>query len=74
MTNLPDHIQRAVDNGIDPFEIMHGEILNLMIEFQDKEFEDNRWAAGYQDCLTDLRVLGYNILFAIDDKEKLNAN
>jgi len=41
---VPDHIQRAVDNGIDPFEIMHGEILNLIIEFQDKEFEDNKSA------------------------------
>lgn len=74
---LQNHIQRAVDNDIDPFEIVQGEILNQMLELQDNEPKCCNicyevWEAK-QDLLTNLRVLGYNISFAILDKEKLNG-
>ena len=45
---------------------MHGELKNLMVEWQDKEFEDKQWAEGYKDCLTDLYCLTYNL--SIDRK------
>ena len=33
----------------------------MMNEMQDKQFEDKQWAEGYQDCLTDLYCLTYNL-------------
>lgn len=72
---LPPHIQRAVDNGIDPFEIIQGEILNKMLDLEATPEEIWNWyQEGQSDLLTELRTLGYNVVFAITDKEKLNGN
>ncbi len=70
---LPIHVKKAIAGGIEPFEILHGEILNTMIEFQDKKFKDVSWGEGYQEALTDMRVLGYNILFTVEEWKKLNG-
>lgn len=59
---IPDHLIRALeDTSIPLIEIMHGELKNMMYEMQNKEFDNKDWADGYQDCLTDLYCLTYNL-------------
>lgn len=59
---LPEHLERAMEDlSIPLIDILHGELKNMMNEMQDKEFEDKQWAEGYQDCLTDLYCLTYNL-------------
>lgn len=74
--SLEPYIQGLVDGGIDAFEIIQGEILNKLLKLQDNEPKccTTCFAAWNteQDLLTELRVLGYNVVFAIADKEKLN--
>ena len=71
MPKIPPNIQKAIENGIDPFEIVQGEILNKMLELEKTPEENWNWyQEGQSDILTELRILGYNITFAIADKEK----
>ena len=59
---LPEHLESAMEDlSIPLIDILHGELKNMMNEMQDKEFEDKQWAEGYQDCLTDLYCLTYNL-------------
>jgi len=59
---LPEHLERAMEDlSIPLIDILHGELKNMMNEMQDKQFEDKQWAEGYQDCLTDLYCLTYNL-------------
>jgi hypothetical protein len=64
-TDLPAHLLKAVkDTDIDLIDIMHGELKNLMLEWQEKDFEDKSYAEGYQDALVDLYTLTYQLSFA----------
>jgi len=59
---IPAHLNKALEDiSIPLIDIMHGELKNLMYEWQDKEFEDKQWAEGYKDCLTDLYCMTYNL-------------
>ena len=59
---IPEHLIRALeDTSIPLIDILHGELKNMMYEMQGKEFENKDWADGYQDCLTDLYCLAYNL-------------
>lgn len=54
---------------------MHGELKNLMYEWQFKEFEDKSYSEGYQDALADLYSLTYSLGFArLDVKTRQRGN
>ena len=64
---IPQHLEKALEDVTIPLiDLMHGELKNLMLEWESKEFEDKQWAEGYKDCLTDLYCLTYNL--SIDRK------
>ena len=64
---IPDYLTKALEDVTIPLiDVMHGELKNLMLEWESKEFEDKQWAEGYKDCLTDLYVMTYNL--SIDRK------
>ena len=64
-TDLPAHLLKAaMDIDIDLIDVMHGELKNLMLEWQEKDFEDKSYAEGYQDALVDLYTLTYQLSFA----------
>ena len=63
--DLPAHLLKAaMDIDIDLIDVMHGELKNLMFEWQEKDFEDKSYAEGYQDALVDLYTLTYQLSFA----------
>ena len=63
-TLLPEHLARALEAGVEPFEVMHGHIKNQMVELQD---ETGDWSEGYNECLTDLYRMCYDITFYLQD-------
>jgi len=64
---IPEHLTRALEDVTIPLiDIMHGELKNLMYEWENKEFEDKQWAEGYKDCLSDMYAMTYNL--SIDRK------
>ena len=75
-TELPENIQRAIQSGIPLHDVIHGELNNLMVQWQDKKFDINKqdWAEGYQDCLTDIYGLCYDVIFYQQDMERKNGN
>lgn len=69
LQEVPAHLEAALTNpSIDLIDVMHGELKNLINEFQYKEFEDKSYGEGYMDCLTDLYQLTYNLYFWREDK------
>ena len=76
MSNLPVHLKKAIEADVSLIDVIQGEIKNLMVEWQDKKFDLNKqdWADGYQDCLTDLYTLCYDVIFYQRDMERKNAN
>ena len=82
-TELPEHLQHMVDNGISALDIMHGELKNLMYEGELQLEETQRreaasgeamdsmertYAEGYLDALGHLYALTYQLSFAMGDK------
>jgi len=64
---IPDYLTKPLEDVTIPLiDIMHGELKNLMYEWENKEFEDKQWAEGYKDCLTDMYAMTYNL--SIDRK------
>jgi hypothetical protein len=69
---IPEHLVKALeDTSIPLIDIMHGELKNLMYEWQNKEFEDKQWAKGYKDCLDDLYCMTYNLCI---DRKNIEEN
>jgi hypothetical protein len=83
-TTLEPHLQRLVDNNVNPLDIMHGELKNLMLiaeqeltfaieqEEESEEAMDSMqrtYAEGYLDALVSLYQLTYDLSFAIKEKE-----
>ena len=81
---LPPHLQRMVNYGINGLDIIHGELKNLMLiwekELADAQaLEDETEEAtdsmertrceGFLDALTALYKLTYDLSFAIKDKQ-----
>ena len=77
---LPSHLQRLVDAGVNGLDIMHGELKNLMliaeeqlawaqsIENETEEAMDSMArteAEGRLDALVELYKLTYDLSFAI---------
>jgi hypothetical protein len=77
---LPSHLQRLVDAGVNGLDIMHGELKNLMliaeeqlswavdIEKETEEAMDSMArteAEGRLDALVELYKLTYDLSFAI---------
>jgi hypothetical protein len=84
-TELPSHLQRLVNAGVNGLDIMHGELKNLMlIAEQDltaaQEAEDLSEEAmdsmertrceGVLDTLVDLYNLTYQLSFAIGERNE----
>ena len=70
---IPEYLVKSLeDTSIPLIDIMHGELKNLILEWESKEFEDWQYAEGYMDCLTDLYAMTYNL--SIDRKRIEEAN
>jgi hypothetical protein len=82
---LPSHLQRLVDAGVNGLDIMHGELKNLMliaeeqlawaqsIENETEEAMDSMArteAEGRLDTLVELYKLTYNLSFAIGARDE----
>ena len=82
--NVPVHLQRMIDAGVNGLDIMHGELKNLMLiaeqELADAQaIEDETEEAmdsmdrtrceGALDTLVELYNLTYQLSFAIGEKE-----
>jgi len=71
----PQALKAVNDTSIDLIDIMHGELKNLMYEWENKEFEDKSYSQGYQDALVDLYSLTYSLGFArLDVKTRQRGN
>ncbi len=82
---LPSHLQRLVDAGVNGLDIMHGELKNLMLIWE-KELEnaqaiedeseeamdsmDRTKCEGTLDTLVELYNLTYQLSFAIGAKNE----
>jgi len=82
---LPSHLQRLVDAGVNGLDIMHGELKNLMliaeeqlawaqsIENETEEAMDSMArteAEGRLDTLVELYKLTYDLSFAIGARDE----
>ena len=82
---LPSHLQRLVDAGVNGLDIMHGELKNLMliaeeqlswaidIEKETEEAMDSMArteAQGRLDTLVELYKLTYDLSFAIGARDE----
>jgi len=56
---LPLHLQRLVDAGVNGLDIMHGELKNLMLIAEEQKAEERL------DTLVELYKLTYALSFAI---------
>lgn len=82
--NIPPHLQRLIDAGVNGLDIMHGELKNLMLiaeqelaeaiarEEETEEAMDSMErtnAEGVLDTLVSLYDLTYQLSFAIAERE-----
>ena len=82
---LPPHLQRLINYDINGLDIMHGELKNLMliwenelenaqaIEDESEEAMDSmerKYCEGFLDALTALYKLTYDLSFAIGVREE----
>lgn len=76
MSDLEPRIKKAIEANVSLIDVIHGELNNLMAQWQDKKFDLNLqdWADGYQDCLTDIYGLCYDVIFYQQDVERKNAS
>jgi len=68
--NLNPHLKRALDHGVPEIDVLQGAIMTIMVEWQNKVFENKEWAEGYQDALSDIYTLCYDVIFYKQDMEK----
>ena len=83
--NVPVHLQRMIDAGVNGLDIMHGELKNLMliaeqeladaIEVEEESEEamdsmDRTRCEGALDTLVELYNLTYQLSFAIGLREE----
>jgi len=83
--NVPAHLQRLIDAGVNGLDIMHGELKNLMfiaerdLDMAIKREEESEEAMdsmertrceGILDTLVDLYNLTYQLSFAIAERDK----
>jgi hypothetical protein len=75
MRNLSTQMQKAIEADVPLIDVIHGELKNLMYEWENKEFEANLqdWADGYKDCLTDIYGMCYDVIFYHQDLENKNV-
>ena len=71
-SSLSNQAMRAIAYKVDLLDVLHGEIKVLMVEWQNKKFDSNLqdWADGYQDCLTDIYGLCYDVILYNQSLEK----
>jgi hypothetical protein len=84
-TALEDHIQKAVDHKVPPFDIMHGELKRLLVDAEEqlmlaqeneertgeaKDSMERTYWEGQCDALSNLYTLTYGIYFAISDRDE----
>jgi hypothetical protein len=85
MTELEDHIQKAVDHKVPALDILHGELKNRMVEAEEHlhmctereeksgetiDSMDRTYAEGYLDALVSLYDLTYGLSFAITERDQ----
>lgn len=88
-TELDPYLQKQVDHGVAPLDIIHGHLKTLMLEAEEQlvlaqEEEDRteeamdsmerKYWEGVLDTLGDLYGLTYSLSFAIIDKNNKERN
>ena len=87
MPNLPDHIKKAIEANVPLIDVIQGHIKNKMWEIQceaedakndlpikeDEYYESDMYYEGYNNALTDLYTLCYNVVFYQQDLENANG-
>ena len=83
--NVPVHLQRMIDAGVNGLDIMHGELKNLMLIAEQELAEaialeeetesamdsmDRTHAEGVLDTLVSLYELTYQLSFAIGARDE----
>ena len=77
---LPSHLIKAVEAGVDGLDVLQGELKNLMLDTEqqmdplDKSPDEMLELRGFMDALTSMYILSYKIQFAIEDWRKANGN
>lgn len=85
VTELEDHIQKAVDHKVPPLDIMHGELKRLLVEAEEQlilaqeqeelseeamdSMQRTYWE-GQCDALSNLYTLTYGLYFAMQDRDE----
>jgi len=86
-TLLPEHLAKALEAGVEPLDVIQGHIKNKMWEIQceaedakndlpikeDEYYESDMYYEGYNNALTDLYTLCYNVVFYQQDLERANG-
>lgn len=75
-TELPEHLQLAVNMRVPGLDIMHGELKNLMYETeqsllnvsQSQDTPEYKYLSGRLDALTEIYVMTYNLAFALNER------
>ena len=75
-TELPEHLQLAVNMRVPGLDIMHGELKNLMYETEQalldvselQDFPKYNYLSGRLDALTECYTLTYNLAFALNER------
>ena len=82
--NIPPHLQRLIDAGVNGLDILHGELKNMMLiaerdlDMAIKQEEESEEAMdsmertnceGVLDTLVDIYNLTYQLSFAIAERE-----
>lgn len=68
---LNDYLLKQVYAGTTGLDIMHGELKNLIVEWENEDFieeMDKPYREGYLEALTDLYALSYNLSFALNER------
>jgi hypothetical protein len=65
---LPEHLAKALEAGVDPIDVIQGHIKNLMVALQDVVGD---FSEGYNEALTDLYTLCYDVIFYKSDLEAM---
>ena len=82
-TKLEPRLQKLVDLGESGTDILHGELKNLMLEAENQlilaqkqeekteeamDSMERKYWEGQMDALTEVYILTYNLLFAIEER------
>jgi len=61
------HLARAIAGGVELHDVIQGEIMTRLVELQE---EGGEYSKGYNDALSDIYALCYDVIFYKQDLKK----